>query len=95
MRIDKGEGDVTTIHPFSGTHADGDILLVSDVTVGGSGSTVKVFQWVGDDSTGSLVPITTPAATTFAIVNDAPITVPWSFMDKSHHTGPEAGEFLW
>jgi hypothetical protein len=31
---------------------------------------------------------------TFAIVNGSPITVPWSFTDKSHNTGPAAGEFL-
>src|SRR5204862_3921058 len=30
-------------HPFVGTHSDGDILLVSDFTVGGSTSTIKVF----------------------------------------------------
>ena len=44
--------DVTTKggHPFVGAHADGDILLVSDFTQGGSTSTIKVFQWVGDDS---------------------------------------------
>src|SRR5947199_326250 len=35
-------------HPFVGTHSDGDVLLVSDFTVGGSTSTIKVFKWVGD-----------------------------------------------
>jgi uncharacterized repeat protein (TIGR01451 family) len=84
-------------HPFTGTHADGDILLVSDFTVGGSTSTIKVFRWTGDDATGSLValnngnPIT---GSTFAIVNSGPISVPWSFTDKSHKTSPAAGEFL-
>src|SRR5262249_49669853 len=42
-------------HPFVGTHSDGDILLVSDFTVGGSTSTIKVFKWVGNDATGGLV----------------------------------------
>src|SRR5207253_515450 len=42
-------------HPFTGTHADGDILLVSDFTTGGSVSTIKVFKWVGNDASGSLV----------------------------------------
>src|SRR5262249_16425452 len=32
-------------HPFTGTHQDGDILLVSDFTIGGSTSTIKVFRW--------------------------------------------------
>jgi len=80
--------------PFTGTHADGDILLVSDFTQGGSVSTIQVYRWTGNDATGSLVPVTTPAGTTFAIVNGAAITVPWSFTDKSHNSGPAAGEFL-
>jgi uncharacterized repeat protein (TIGR01451 family) len=80
--------------PFTGTHKDGDILLVSNFTTGGSVSTINVFRWTGDDVTGSLVPVTAPAGTTFAIVNGAPITVPWSFTDKSHNTSPAAGEFL-
>src|SRR5262249_54492646 len=42
-------------HPFIGQHADGDILLVSDFTIGGSTSTIKVFRWTGNDATGSLV----------------------------------------
>src|SRR5262249_6262430 len=41
--------------PFTGTHKDGDILLVSDFTVGGSVSAIRVSRWTGDDSTGSLV----------------------------------------
>src|SRR5439155_10953136 len=69
-------------HPFVGTHSDGDILLVSDFTVGGSVSTIKVFRWTGNDASGSLVPVTTPTGTTFAIVNGAPIDVPWSFTYK-------------
>jgi uncharacterized repeat protein (TIGR01451 family) len=81
-------------HPFTGAHADGDILLVSDFTTGSSVSTVNVFQWVGDDSTGSLEPVATPTGTTFAIVNGAPISVPWSYTDKSGRTSPGAGEFL-
>jgi hypothetical protein len=81
-------------HPFTGTHADGDILLVSDFTQGGSVSTIKVFRWTGNDSTGSLVAITAPAGTTFAIVNGAPISVPWSYTNKSGANQPAAGEFL-
>jgi hypothetical protein len=80
--------------PFTGTHRDGDILLVSDFTQGRSVSTITVFRWTGDDSTGSLVPVATPPSSTFAIVNGAPITVPWSFTDKSKNTSPAAGEFL-
>jgi uncharacterized repeat protein (TIGR01451 family) len=80
--------------PFTGTHKDGDILLVSDFTIGGSTSTIKVFRWTGNDATGSLVAVPAPGTTTFAIVNSGPIAVPWSFTDKSHNTSPAAGEFL-
>ncbi len=80
--------------PFTGTHADGDILLVSDFTQGGSTSTIQVYRWTGNDSSGSLVPVVTPAGTTFAIVNGASIDVPWSFTDKSHNSDPAAGEFF-
>src|SRR5205814_10652234 len=81
-------------HPFGGTHSDGDILLVSYFTVGDSTSAIKVFRWSGDDATGSLVAVPAPPNSTFAIVNGAPISVPWSFADKSRNTGPAAGEFL-
>ena len=80
--------------PFTGTHADGDILLVSDFTQGGSTSTIQVYRWTGSDSSGSLVPITAPAGTTFAIVNGGPIAVPWSLTNKSGQNRPAAGEFL-
>src|SRR5439155_26203936 len=53
-----GENRTVTVnggHPFIGTHTDGDILLVSDFTVGGSVSTIKVFRWTGHEATGSLV----------------------------------------
>src|SRR5262249_25173491 len=86
--------------PFTGTHADGDILLVSDFTVGGSTSTIKVFRWTANPADplhpdkGSLVPVTAPPGTTYAIVNGAPITVPWLFADKSQTPGPAAGESL-
>src|SRR5262249_29951770 len=82
-------------HPFIGTHKDGDILLASDFTVGGSVSTIKVFRWTGNDATGSLVPVATPDPTsTFAIVNGSPFSVPWSYTNKSGATSPAAGEFL-
>jgi uncharacterized repeat protein (TIGR01451 family) len=82
-------------HPFTGTHQDGDNLLVSDFTQGGSVSTIKVFRWTGNDSSGSLVPVTIPdPSETFAIVNASPIAVPWSYTNKSGANQPAAGEFL-
>jgi uncharacterized repeat protein (TIGR01451 family) len=79
---------------FTGTHKDGDILLVSDFTQGGSTSTITVFRWTGDDATGSLVPVAAPGTTTFVIVNGSPVSVPWSYTNKNGQTQPAAGEFL-
>jgi uncharacterized repeat protein (TIGR01451 family) len=82
-------------HPFTGQHQDGDILLVSDFTVGGSVSTIAVYRWTGNDATGHLVNITALGnPNTFAIVNSAPISVPWSYTNKAGQTQPQAGEFL-
>src|SRR5262249_15615607 len=82
---------------FTGTHADGDILLVSDFTVGGSTSTIKVFRWTGDDATGSLVALNSGnpvGGSTFAIVNGAAIPTAWPYTNKSKQSQPAAGEFL-
>src|SRR5207249_5882128 len=84
-------------HPFVGTHTDGDILLVSDFTVGGSTSTIKVFRWTGNDATGGLVALNNGnpiSGDTFAIVNGAAVSVPWSYTNKSGQHSPAAGEFL-
>jgi uncharacterized repeat protein (TIGR01451 family) len=78
---------------FSGTHTDGDILLVSDFTIAGSVSTIKVFEW----KSGNLVLLNNgnlPSGTTFAIVNGAPISVPWTYVNKSGAHQPDHGEFL-
>jgi uncharacterized repeat protein (TIGR01451 family) len=81
--------------PFTGVHHDGDILLISDFTVGGSVATIAVYRWTGNDATGSLVNVTAMGnPNTFAIVNSAPVSVPWSYTDKGGFTQPQAGEFL-
>src|SRR5262249_24300390 len=82
--------------PVLGKHADGDILLVSDFTQGGSTSTIKVFKWVGDDATGHLQFVGGNADNTFAIVNNGPLSTaqPWSYTNKSGESTPNHGEFL-
>ena len=40
--------------PFVGDHQDGDILIVSEFTNGGTVSTINAYRWDGDDDTGSL-----------------------------------------
>jgi uncharacterized repeat protein (TIGR01451 family) len=93
-----GEGAVSKANgtgPFTGTHQDGDILLVSDFTVGGSVSTIAVYRWTGNDATGHLQNITALGnPNTFAIVNSAPINVPWLYTNKQGQIQPQAGEFL-
>jgi hypothetical protein len=79
---------------FSGTHTDGDLLLVVNFTVGGSNPVVAAYRWTGTDALGGLTALKPPAGTTFANVNSGPISVPWSFIDKSGFTSPQAGEFL-
>jgi hypothetical protein len=78
---------------FNGVHTDGDILLVLDFASGSIG-TVGVYRWTGSDATGSLVAYTPPAGTTYAFVNTAPYTVPWSYVDNGGATSPQAGEYM-
>ena len=80
---------------FNGVHKSGDLLIIADFTVGGSISTPIAYKWVGDDATGSLQSVgilSTSAAE--AVVNAGPITLPWSYMNKSGQSAPAAGEFL-
>ena len=39
---------------FVGEHTDGDLLVVSEFTGGGTVSTINVYRWNGDDATGEL-----------------------------------------
>ena len=39
---------------FAGQHRDGDVFIVIAFTNGGTRSNITVYQWVGDDATGSL-----------------------------------------
>jgi hypothetical protein len=83
---------------FTGAHTDGDVLVVSAFSNGGTVSTINVYRWDGDDATGSLNP--TPIASgadcrgnlltddACAAANTAPITTPWltsNFKDKVGH----------
>jgi hypothetical protein len=76
---------------FTGAHQDGDILLTSEFTGGGTVSSITAYQWVGS-SPGALntTPIATGAdcATTTnanlcARVNSASIPTPWPTHPKS------------
>src|SRR5262249_12737529 len=84
---------------FTGVHKDGDLFVVSAFTNGGTQPTIDVYQWQG----GSLNPVSTgdasctnpPNATNpaCAIVNKAPISVPWSYKGTAPGTVDTNGFF--
>ena len=55
---------------------------------------VKLYRWTGTEANGRLTQLTSPAGSTFAIVNSGPVSVPWSFINKDGFTSPQAGELL-
>jgi len=59
---------------FSGVHTNGDILILSDFTSGGTTPTISVYEWLN----GSLV-LQSPSATSCASVNHATFPVPAGF----------------
>ncbi len=80
---------------FTGTHTDGDLLVVSEFTKGGGVSTIKVFKWEGGAS-GALntTPVVTGAdcqglgaGSICATVNGSPLLagtdVPWLTQTKA------------
>jgi hypothetical protein len=85
--------------PFSGVHKDGDILVVSSFTNGGTVSNVTAYRWNDPDGSGPTPGSlgTTPVAnggdcgaatlgtgdTTCAIVNKPTISVPWLTANKN------------
>jgi hypothetical protein len=84
--------------PFTGDHADGDLLIVSAFTNGGTVSTIDVYRWNGG-ANGSLgttpvahgVDCRDPATGTddpvCAVSNTADITTPWPTATKQDGVG--------
>ena len=85
---------------FTGGHTDGDLLVVSAFSGGGTVSSVDVYRWVGDDATGHLD--TTPVFTggvdcrttslpatdsACGAANRAAITTPWLTASKLDGVG--------
>jgi len=90
---------------FTGNgHRDGDLLVISEFSNGGTTSTITVYQWTGDDATGSLTFLSGGANKSCDIVgtpdpfcgivntNVALTTAPWLFLDKSGNTNFAQGE---
>ena len=78
---------------FSGIHTNGDIELIVNVTVNGAAS-VGIYEWTGNDTTGTLTAISPPVGASFVNVNTSPTSVPWSFTDTSGNTEPAPGELV-
>jgi hypothetical protein len=79
---------------FSGTHAIGDILILSDFVNGGGVPVVKAYEWVGSGgSDGSLNQLAINGPNIYAIVNNAIQSSPWSYLSKTGSTSFEPGAF--
>ena len=83
---------------FGGTHKDGDVLIISQFTVGGAVSTIQVFTWNGNGTAGSIsAPLEsgtqcdprTGSSDLCGTVNGVPVvTGGWSFIRKSTAVNP-------
>jgi hypothetical protein len=85
---------------FTGEHVDGDVLIISEFSNGGTTSTITVFKWEagglvalggGTDKSCDLVPLDDPFCG-MVNTNEAPTTAPWPFLDKAGSTDFRQGE---
>jgi hypothetical protein len=92
----ESEGDTTA---FTGDHADGDLLIVSEFSSGGRVSTIFAYEWEGG-ADGSLnetavasgaecPPDPLDPDTLCAIANTASITTPWPTANKQDGVGDD------
>jgi hypothetical protein len=89
---------------FNGVHKNGDLLIISDFSNGGTVSTISIYKWNSAVS-GNLQLLASSAAANCAtaaaadpfcgLVNADTITMPWAFTDKSGTPNNQAlnGEF--
>ena len=69
---------------FNGTHAIGDLLILSEFVNGGGVSNIKAYEWVGSGgSHGSLNELVIPTSQIAAFTNDAVIPSVWPFQGKN------------
>ncbi|MEA3187610.1 MAG: hypothetical protein QOD99_1440 [Chthoniobacter sp.] len=80
---------------FSGVHAIGDILILSDFTTGGRVSTVKVYEWVGSGGSDGAINLVAsgvdvanaqPGDALTATVNSVATSSPWAYLAKGSST---------
>src|SRR5689334_17596415 len=73
---------------FSGTHAIGDVLILSNFIQGGGTPVIQAYEWVGSGGdNGSLNSIPLPNNNLFAIVNSTPSSSPWPYTPKFGPSG--------
>jgi hypothetical protein len=83
---------------FSGTHLEGDLLILGTFTQGGATSDIRIFKWVGTGGSDSnslnfegagadCVDNAQAGDTACATVNDTTIPVPWNYTFKGESVG--------
>ncbi len=83
---------------YGGTHKDGDVLIISQFTIGGAVSTIQVFTWNGNGTSGSISSAVesgtqcdprSGSASLCGTVNGVPVvTGGWGFTRKSTAVQP-------
>ena len=104
-QITLGSNKVGGALGFNGSHQDGDLLIISEFSNGGTTSTITVYRWSGTDATGGLTFVAggpnqkcggSSPDPFCGVVNSAPPTggtiAPWSFLDKGGSTNFRQGE---
>ena len=91
---------------FTGTHKDGDLLVISEFSNGGTTSTITVYRWIGNDATGSLTSLGGGTNKSCAVVSnpdpfcgivntsETPTNAPWLFTDKAGSSDFRQGELF-
>jgi hypothetical protein len=91
---------------FTGTHKDGDLLVISEFSNGGTTSTITVYRWTGNDATGSLTSLGGGTNKSCAVVSnpdpfcgivntsETPTNAPWTFTDKAGSNDFRQGELF-
>jgi hypothetical protein len=88
---------------FKGVHKDGDLLILSDFSNGGTTSTINIYRWTGTDASGSLTFLAGGDGSKCGATNNDVFcgivnpnngaTAPWPFTDKSGNSTYLNGEF--
>ena len=81
---------------FSGVHKNGDILVLSDFTNGGSVAEIKIYEWLNGNislkESGAACDLPGQEQAC-AVVNGGVVSAPWTFTDKDGNHSFQAGEF--